>query len=219
VNREGSPRIRIRPYRPTDDAQVVDVYRDAYEVLRASRGGRHADHIVDRIQGMTDAALLRRLRDGYHLVVAEDEETGRLLGIGAVSDRPLDRLLQSARSKSHYVRLGMQGGRGGVGLGTLLRNATLGRARELGHRKVWGYAQPESRGWHAKFGARFHPFHDTYNPEHSLTVSYYDIELRPSFWNRIRVEPCLFRLGKLLPTIAARVRDRRARSAGDAIDD
>ena len=216
MNREGSLQVRIRAYRPADAAQVVDVYRDAYEALRASRGGRHADHLVDRIQGLSDAALLQRLRDGYHLFVAADEATGRLLGIGALSDRPLDRLLNSARSKSHYVRLGLQGGKGGVGLGTLLRNATLGRARELGYRKVWGYAQPESRGWHAKFGALFYPGHDTYNPEHSLTVSYYDIELRPSVWNRIRIEPCLFRLGKLLPTIAARWRDRRLRSARDA---
>jgi hypothetical protein len=200
--------VVIRPYHPADALAVVEVYRDAYDVLRQSRGGRHADHIVDRVQSMADEALLRRLLHGYHLVVAEDTVTsGRLLGIGAISDRPIDRLLGSARSKSHYVRLGLQRGQGGVGLGTLLRNATLARARELGRRKVWGYAQPESRGWHGKFGACFYPWHDTYNPEHSLMVSYYEIELRPSFWNRVRIEPCIFRLSKLIPTIRARIRD------------
>lgn len=205
--------VEIRPYRPDDAPGVVDVYRDAYDVLRESRGGRHADHIVDRIQGMTDEALLRRLLHGYHLVVAQDRESGRLLGIGGISDRRLDRWLGSARSKSHYVRLKLQGGRGGKGLGTLLRDATLARARELGRRKVWGYAQPESRKWHGKFGARFYPRHDTFNPEHSLFVGYYEIELRPSFWNRIRVEPCIFRLSKLIPTIRARLAVARSRDA------
>ena len=118
-------------------------------------------------------------------------------------------MLRSARSKSHYVRLGLQRGKGGVGLGTLLRDVTLGRARELGYRKVWGYAQPESKGWHGKFGARFYPRHDTYNPEHSMMVHYYEIELRKSIWNCVRIEPCLFRLGKLIPTLEARFRDRR----------
>ncbi|MDF1552412.1 MAG: hypothetical protein P1P84_05085 [Deferrisomatales bacterium] len=203
--------IRIRPYRPADAAGILDVYRDGYEVFRHSRGGQHADAIVDRIQSMPDAALLRRLLDGYWLVVAEDEHTGRLLGIGAISDRRIDRVLRSARSKSHYVRLDLQAAKGGAGLGTRLRNATLGRARELGYRKVWGYSMPESRGWHGKFGARFYPRHDTYNPEHSGMVGYYEIELRASFWNRVRIEPCLYRLSKLLPTIAARLRDRRDR--------
>ena len=200
--------VRIRPYRPEDAAAVVGVYRDAYNVLRESRGGRHADHVVERIQGMSDSVLLQRLLAGYHLVVAENEETRKLLGIGAVSDRWLDRLLKSARSKSHYVRMGLQGGKGGVGLGTLLRDATLGRAKALGYRKVWGYAQPESQRWHEKFGARFYPRHDTYNPEHLLVVHYYEIELRPSFWNRIRIEPCIFRSSKLLPTIVSRLRER-----------
>jgi len=204
-------RFRIRPYQDGDAEGVVEVYRDAYDVLRASRGGHHADSIVDRIQAMSDEALLERLLHGYYLVVAESEDDGALLGIGAVSDRRIDRLLRSARSKSHYVRLGLQRGKGGVGLGTLLREATLGQARKLGYRKVWGYAQPESKGWHGKFGARFYRRHDTYNPEHSMRVYYYEIELRKSLWNSIRIEPCLFRLSKLVPTLKARLRDRRSR--------
>lgn len=204
--------VRIRPYETEDAAGVVEVYRDAYDVLRASRGGRHADEIVDRVQAMSDDALLDRLLVGYHLVVAENEEDGALLGIGAVSDRGIDRVLRSARSKSHYVRLGLQRGKGGVGLGTLLREVTLGRARELGYRKVWGYAQLESKAWHGKFGARFYPRHDTYNPEHSMRVHYYEIELKKSFWNSVRIEPCLFRVSKLVPTLKARFRDRRDNS-------
>ena len=201
--------VKIRSYQKEDAGGVVEVYRDAYDVLRASRGGRHSDEIVDRIQSMSDEALLDRLLVGYYLVVAEDEEDGALLGIGAVSDRWIDRVLRSARSKSHYVRLGLQRGKGGVGLGTLLRDVTLGRARELGYRKVWGYAQPESKGWHGKFGARFYPRHDTYNPEHSMMVHYYEIELRKSIWNSVRIEPCLIRLGTLIPTLEARFRNRR----------
>lgn len=203
--------IRIRPYAEEDAPGVVEVYRDAYDVLRTSRGGRHSDEIVDRIQAMSDETLLDRLLVGYHLVVAESEEGAILLGIGAISDGWIDRVLRSARSKSHYVRLGLQRGKGGVGLGTLLREVTLGRARDLGYRKVWGYAQPESKGWHGKFGARFYPRHDTYNPEHSMMVHYYEIELRKSIWNSVRIEPCLFRLSKLVPTLEARLRDRRGK--------
>ena len=215
---EAPMQIRIRPYQPEDDEAIVDVYRDAYDVLRESRGGHHSDRIVDRVQAMSDAALRRRLLAGYELFVAEDEAAERLVGIGAISVRWIDRMLASGRSKNHYVRAGLQGGKGGVGLGTLLRDTTLGRARELGYRKVWGYAQPESRGWHGKFGARFFPRHNTYNPEHSLIVSYYEIELRPSPLNGIRIEPCLFRLLKSIPTIKARLRDRRQAPAHSSDD-
>lgn len=191
--------VTIRPYRPADAAQVVDVYRDAYEALRRSAGGSHPDAVVDRIQAMSDAALLDRVLRGYRLWVADDaDDPDRLLGIGAMSDRSLDRVLRSGRSKSHYVRRGLQRGRGGKPLGTLLREATLGWARARGDRKVWGYSQPESRRWHEHFGATFHPEHDTYNPEHELTVSYYEIVLRPSPWNALRIEPLLFRLAKWL---------------------
>ena len=202
--------LRIRPYESRDAEGVVEVYRDAYDALRASRGGRHADDVVDRIQAMSDEVLLERILAGYYLLVAESEAEARLVGIGAISERPLDRLLQSARSKSHYVRAGLQRGSGGVGLGTLLRQGTLGRARKLGYRKVWGYSQPESKGWHEKFGARFYPRHNTYNTEHSMIVHYYEIELRESPWNAVRIEPCLFRLSKLLPTLWARLGEWRA---------
>ncbi len=205
-------RVKIRPYRPgDDDAGILSVYRDAYDVLRVSRGGSHADAIVDRVQALPDQNLLDRLLVGYHLVVAEDEESGEALGIGAMSERLIDRLLGSGRSKSHYVRLGLQKRQGGRGLGRALRDVTLAHARALGYRKVWGYAQPESKGWHSKFGARFYPRHDTYNPEHSLMVSYYEIVLRESVWNHVRIEPCLWRLSKLIPTCRARWRDWRDR--------
>jgi L-amino acid N-acyltransferase YncA len=200
--------IDIRPYQESDRDAVVDVYRDGYDALRIGHGGNHQDYLVDRVQNLSDEALARRILDGYFVVVAEESATGELLGIGAVSDRPLDRFLGSARSKTHYVRRNLQGGRGGVGIGSQLRQASLERARSLGHRKVWGYALSESRRWHAKFGATFHPFHNTYNPEHSSIVYYYEIILQPSGWNRLRVEPWLFRLSKLWPTLKARWRDR-----------
>lgn len=205
--------VRIRPYEARDAPGVVEVYRDAYDALRVSLGGRHADSIVDRIQALPDEALLDRLLCGYHLVVAESETDGRLLGIGAISDRRVDRLLKSARSKSHYVRAGQQRGRGGVGLGTKLREETLERARQQGYRKVWGYSQPESKGWHEKFGACFHPRHDTYNPEHEMTVHYYEIELRKSPWNAVRIEPILVRVAGQLRTLRAKLRDKRTHEA------
>ena len=199
--------LRIRPFESRDASGVVAVYRDAYDVLRASRGGRHADDVVDRIQAKSDEALLDQLLVGYYLVVAENQDDAALVGIGAISDRRIDRLLKSARSKSHYVRRGLQQGKGGLGLGTMLREVTLGRARELGYRKVWGYSQPESMGWHRKFGARFYPRHDTYNPDHAMLVRYYEIELRKSLWNCIRIEPSLWRMGKFVPTLLARLRE------------
>ena len=201
--------IDIRPYQEGDREAVVDVYRDGYEALRVGRGGDHEEHLVDRVQSLSNEALACRILDGYFVVVAEESDSGELLGIGAVSDLRLDRLLRSARSKTHYVRRNLQGGKGGVGIGSRLRRASLGRARSMGHRKVWGYALSESRRWHAKFGATFHPFHNTYNPEHSGIVHYYEIILRPSGWNRLRIEPWLFRLSKLWPTLKARWRDRR----------
>ena len=63
--------VKIRSYQKEDAGGVVEVYRDAYDVLRASRGGRHSDEIVDRIQSMSDESLLDRLLVGYYLVVAE----------------------------------------------------------------------------------------------------------------------------------------------------
>ena len=194
-------RIRVRPYETRDTEQVVDVYRDAYDVLRASGGGQHPDRVVEAIQGMSNESLLDRVLEGYALFVAEEVDTDRLIGIGAVSNRRVDRWLRSARSKSHYVRAAAQGGQKGVGVGSLLRAETLAYAKDLGCRKVWGYAQPESRRWHEKFGARLYPRHNTVNPEHSLRVHYYEIVLRESLWNSVRIEPCIFRITKFLRSL------------------
>jgi L-amino acid N-acyltransferase YncA len=196
--------LLVRPYRSSDAREIVRVYRDAYNSLRVSRGGLHPDWIVEKVQNKSDEELLMRLKDGYSLAVAEVEETGELVGIGAISNRSIDRIFRSARSKSHYVRESCQRGKAGISVGSMLRRATLDRAKALGFRKVWGYAQPESRKWHKKFGARFYSRHDTYNPEHMARVHYYEIELRPSFWNSIRIEPCLFRIGKLLSSLRPR---------------
>lgn len=198
--------IRVRPYEDRDAEQVVDVYRDAYEVLRSSKGGQHPDRVVEAVQRMSNEALLERVVAGYALFVAEEVETGRLIGIGAVSNRLIDRWLRSGRSKSHYVRASAQGGKGGVGVGSLLRTETLAHAKRLGYRKVWGYSQPESRRWHEKFGARFYPRHDTFNPEHSLVVHFYEITLRESPWNRLRIEPWLFRVTEFFPSLGRKRR-------------
>lgn len=194
--------IRVRPYEDRDAEQVVDVYRDAYEVLRASKGGRHPDRVVEAVQGISNEALLERVVAGHALFVAEEVETDRLLGIGAVSIRPLDRWLRSGRSKSHYVRASAQGGEAGVGVGSLLRTETLAHAKRLGYRKVWGYAQPESRRWHERFGAHFYGRHDTFSPEHSVVVHYYEIILRDSLWNRMRIEPRIYRVSKSLRSLS-----------------
>jgi L-amino acid N-acyltransferase YncA len=189
--------IEIREYRGGDAGQVIDVFRDSFNTLRKSRGGNHPDETVDRVVGQPDNATLKMLISGRKLLVARVKGTGEIAGIGAISDTRADRILGSRYSRTHYVREKFQRGRAGVSVGKLLRLATIEEARKLGARKMYGYATIESIGFHKKFGAKFvSMFNSSYLD--GVRSYYYEIELRPSFWNRIPFEPFVFQFSKLV---------------------
>ncbi len=189
--------IEIRDYRSGDAKQVIEVFRDSFNTLRKSRGGNHKDSTVDSVVNQPDDATLRMVTSGRLLLVAEVTETGEIAGIGAISDTRADRILGTRYSRTHYVKEKFQRGKAGVSVGKMLRLATIEKAKKLGARKMFGYATIESVGFHKKFGARFMPmFNSSYLD--GVRSYYYEIELRPSFWNRITVEPFIFQFSKLL---------------------
>ena len=181
--------IILRDFRIEDFTQVTEVVRDGNDSLRKSRGGQHPDEAVDQ---MIKRALAQdiprnpRLQPG--MVVAEVKGTGQIIGTGAIMRGPLDKLLGTAYSTAHYVRQDFQRGKAGVPVGSLLRKETIARARALGCRKVYGLSTPEAVGFHSKFGARFFPNHDRTYLNPPVRLRYYDIVLRPSMWNGVRLE-------------------------------
>ena len=189
--------IEIRDYRPSDAKQVIEVFRDSFNTLRKSRGGNHEDSTVDRVVGQSDKSTLWMVTSGRLLLVAVVKKTGEIAGIGAISDTKADHLLGTRYSRTHYVKEKFQHGKAGVSVGKMLRLSTIEKARKLGARKLFGYATIESVGFHKKFGARFMPmFNSSYLD--GVRSYYYEIELRPSFWNRITIEPFIFQLSKFL---------------------
>ncbi len=188
--------INIRSYRPADAKQVIEVFRDSFNTLRKSRGGAHPDAAVDKFLDASDREILGRITRGAVLLVAEVKETGEIAGTGAVTNRPVDRLLNSTYSRTHYVKEKFQHGKTGVNIGSMLRRATIQKARDLGFRKIYGYSLPESVGFHKKFGAKYLPRYNFRYLEGAVEVHYYEIELRPSIRNSIRIEPYIFRLSK-----------------------
>ncbi|MEW6723147.1 MAG: GNAT family N-acetyltransferase [Candidatus Micrarchaeota archaeon] len=193
--------IIIRDYRPEDAGQVIEVYRDSVQSMRESAGGLHPDSSVERLLSRRDEAILASHTEGGVLLVAELDSTGRLAGMGAVAT-PLSSLIGSAYSRSFYVRREFQRGKGGLPVGSMLREAAIARAKKMGFRKIYGYSTPEAIPFHKKFGAVFYPEHDLPYLDSSATLHYYEIELKKSPLNGIRVEPLLFRLSaKLEPLI------------------
>lgn len=183
--------IIIRDYRPNDEAQIVDVYRDGCNSLRQSRGGLHPETTVDTLLNKPDkkiGAMLTKSR----LSVAEVKETGELAGIGGMTNGLLSRILKSTFSKNHYVKEKFQRGRAGIHVGAMLRQATIDRAKNLGFRKIYGYSTQEATGFHKRFGARFFPKYDSSQDKGLVQHHYYEIELRYSIWNKLRIEPHIF---------------------------
>ncbi|MEW6035037.1 MAG: hypothetical protein AB1529_00350 [Candidatus Micrarchaeota archaeon] len=202
--------IVLREYRPEDAPEIVDVFRDACNALRKSRGGAHPDEDIDRFTGKSDAELLEILERGARITVAEVKGTGRLAGIGAITVDRVARLIGSTYSKDHYVREEFQRGKAGVSVGRMLREATLKAARDMGFRKLYGYSTPEATGFHAKFGAIFHPGHDsTYMG--GVRILYYETELRKSRLNAIRIEPYVFKIGRFISQLKLVAEARLAR--------
>ncbi len=211
--------VTVREYRPADAAQVADVYRDSNQSLRRSRGGQHSDESVDRLLLMGDDEILGLILNRSHLFVAEQEGTGVIAGIGAVSSIPLAGwLINSAYSASHYVRTSFQHGKAGVSVGPMIRRATLEWARGRGFRKIFGYSTPEAVEYHKKFGAVFHPEYNFRYAGNQVEVHYYEIVLRESPLNAVPLEPYAYRLwragGDLKCALLGFLRPGKRRKAG-----
>ncbi len=187
--------ISIRHYEQRDWKELLSVFRDASDTLRKSRGGTHPDDEIKALSGKADGELLKIILHGSIVFVAEVDGTGKLAGMGAITNHLPSRILNSTFSRNHYVRGAFQRGKAGISVGRLLREATLGEARRRGFRKVCGYSAPESVGFHRKFGAIFYPAHDDCLFG-TVRLRYYEIELRKSIFNSIRVEPLVHRLGR-----------------------
>ncbi|NYZ74139.1 hypothetical protein H0O00_03275 [Candidatus Micrarchaeota archaeon] len=185
--------IILRDYRIEDRNQAREVVRDANNSLRKSCGGMHPDEAIDHLTRkvqMRDIPRNPRLQPG--MVVAEVKETGEIIGTGAITRSLLDKLLGSAYSTTHYVKQDFQRGKAGVSVGSLLRKETIARAKALGCRKMYGLSTPEAVGFHSKFGARFFPNHDRSYLYPPVRLCYYEMELKPSMWNGLRIEPYTF---------------------------
>ena len=181
--------LLIREYRDEDAAAVIGIFRDAYNTLRASKGGIHPDEEVEKTLAKPDRWILARLTSGCVLLVAEVSGSGELAGTAAIRSGLAYRFFKSTLSMNHYVKERFQRGRAGVSVGSLLRRASIEKARSMGFRKICGYSYPESKPFHARFGAVFFPAHDIRDPDSSVPVCYYEVEVRPSVWNRFRFEP------------------------------
>jgi len=179
----------LREYQKTDSQAIEDVYKDAMDSLRISRGGLHSDISVDDMTGRPDGEILNELTYGGTLLIAQDKDSGEICGIGGIGHRWIHRLIGSAYSRSHYVRQSFQRGRKGLNVGTMIRAAILERARSMGFRKLYGFSTPEAINFHTKFYARFLPFFNrTFNGGKTV-LHYYEIDLEPNLFNRIPMEP------------------------------
>jgi hypothetical protein len=188
--------VVIRDYLPDDARQIIDIYRDSFTTLKKSKGGGHPDGKVDKIIQKPDKYLLKKLVSDGILVVAQVKGTHEIVGIGAISNTFTSGFLGSRYSRSHYVKASFQKGKAGVNVGTMLRVATIEKAKTLGARKLFGYSTNESVEFHKKFGARFVPrYNCTYLG--GIPTNYYEIVLRKSIWNNIPFEPVLFHLSKI----------------------
>jgi len=187
--------ITIRRVRDADLPSLPAIFRDANNTLRKSRGGLSPDSEIDSLNSKSDAELLKILCRGAIIFVAEVNGTSRLAGMGALTDNLPARLMNSTSSRSHYVREAFQKGKAGVSVGRLLREATIAEAKRRGFRKMYGFSTPEAAGFHRKFVAVFHPEYDT--TMSGLPLKYYEIELRRSVFNGVRVEPYVHRAGML----------------------
>ncbi len=189
--------VIIRDYCPADASKVIEVFRDSYNTLRRSKGGIHPDDEVDKMLKRSDKDILAMLTCDAVLYVAEVRETGEIVGIGAICNGWKHRLLNITYSKGHYVKEKFQRGKAGVNVGSMLRQATIDKAKSMGFRKICGHAHPESKGFHEKFGAKFLPAYDTKLCGNTVELKYYEFELRPSIWNDFGIELYAFRLIRL----------------------
>lgn len=187
--------IILREFVQSDLAQVACAIRDSHNTLRKSRGGTHPDGALDRFLSVSDAKLAGYVLRDAKVIVAFDEGSGKVAGVCAFTSRISDRLLGSTYLKGLYVREGYQRGKSGAKVGSMLRDERLRLVGRQGFRKVYAFAVPESIGFHKKSGAVFYPQHDIYYLENAVCLAYYEIILKKSVLNGIRIEPYLHRAG------------------------
>ncbi len=178
----------IREYRADDASQIVEVYRDACNTLRKSKGGIHPDSVIDSWFEKSDKEIHSELIRNCALFVAEVEETGEIAGIGGIKITWLDKLINSVHSHNNFVKEKFQRGRSGFNVGSMLRKAAIEKAKVMGFRKMYASSTPEAVGFHKRCGAQFFPQHNTVSRA-GTEYHYYEIELRPSRWNNLRIEP------------------------------
>lgn len=183
--------ITVRDYEPSDAEQAIAVYRDALDSLRKSKGGSHPDAYIDKLLSASEAEILKTIRYPEHLAVALSN--GEIVGIGGLTDRLKNRIMGSTYSCNHYVKKAFQG----AGVGTKLKSWTIERAKGLGYRKIYGYSTNEGRRMNEKFGASFFPAFDAFREGSGITVHYYEIHLKKSMLNGLRLEPYLSELSSL----------------------
>jgi hypothetical protein len=189
--------ILVRNYLPSDATAVAAVYRDSLDGLRKSKGGSHGDDYVDRMLSKTDEQIMKKLLYSNEFFVAQVRESGEVVGIGGITNRLKHRILGSAYSANLYVKRKFQRGRSGIPVGSLIRSATIERAKSLGFRKLYGYATPEAVNFQKKHGAALYPSHNTKRSGSDITVHYYEVELKKHPLNAIRIEPYVSELSFL----------------------
>jgi GNAT superfamily N-acetyltransferase len=175
----------LRDFEPSDAPQIIEVYRDATQSLRKSNGGSHPDDYIEKLITAPDEEILRQLIYSDELILAEVRGTGEIAGMGGLTNRLKNRILGSTYSCNHYVKRKFQG----VGVGSLLKKATLERANKLGFRKMYGYSTEEAINFNKKHGAVFYPQFNAFREGSEVLVHYYEVELRKSVLNRLRIEP------------------------------
>ena len=181
----------VRDYSPSDKDAIIDVFRDASRSLKKSEGGSHPDGFIDRQLSAPDGEILSNLLYSNELGVAESD--GKIVGIGGITNRLKNRIIGSTYSCNHYVRKAYQG----AGIGSMLKKWSIGRAKELGFRKIYGYSTPEAVAFNKKHGAVFFPEFDQKRGGSEVVVHYYEIELKKSFLNGLKLEPYISELSSV----------------------
>ncbi len=193
--------IQLREYRPGDEKGVIKVFKDANNSRRVSRGKDHPDEEVDRMLNWSDEEIISFMVDGNYLLVVEVEESGEIIGTGGISTGWTNFLLGSTLSRNHFVKEAYQKNKRGISFGKMLREATISKASSLGFRKIFGYSAASAIGFHKKFNAKTYPKYNKKSPIcKSVELLYYEIELYPSVWNGLRIEPYIHKISKLLPS-------------------
>ncbi|MBU0527931.1 GNAT family N-acetyltransferase [Candidatus Micrarchaeota archaeon] len=199
--------VIIRGYLPEDGAGIVRIYKNALETLRKSKGGDHDDYSIDKILSGSDKKILSDLFCRNDIVLVADAE-GIPVGFTSFSNRLIDKILKSTYGSNIYVAKEFQRGKIGVNVGRMLVSERKRLMSKMNYRKYYSYSTPESVAFGKKCGVKYYPAHNTYSLNSSLALHYYEFILRPSFLNKIRIEPYLFELSILFGKALGKLKGR-----------